>query len=74
MVLVDTFMESCTYMMAKLPLNDKLLTHCEVVDAYYAVLCESKQYLIFLGQVPMPLNHTPMEQLPLYQTENILLY
>ena len=52
-------MESCTYMIAKLPLNDKLLTHCEVVDAYYVVLCESKQSLIFLGQVPKsPQSHT----------------
>ena len=69
------FMESCTYMVTKLPLNDELLAHCEVVDVDLQSSAKASSIEYFLDIFPCLLNHsrkdTLMEQFALYQTENV---
>ena len=68
-------MESCKYMIAKLPLNDELLKHCEVVDVSLQSSAQSGSIEYFLNRFPCLLSQgrkdTVMEQFALYQTENV---
>ena len=52
------FMESCTYMVTKLPLNDELLAHCEVVDVGMQSSANERSIEHFFDRFPCLLNHS----------------
>ena len=64
------FIESCTYMVTKLPLNDELLAHCEVADVGLQSSAKASSIEYFLDRFPCLLKHskkdTLMEQFALY--------